>query len=760
MSRDQESDANINEFLNSFDESHFPEAFLRAYDIMECFSVNDYSETYLVLDKEAETYAVAKCYKRLMLPPVQEPELLQKLHHKDMPSYIGSYENPEMLCVIREYIEGTPLSTAAAEREFSPEQVLTIGISLCEILQYLHTQTPPIIHRDVKPENIILRPDGSVALIDFGISRAFRENADADTINFGTRSFSAPEQYGYAQTDCRSDLFSLGMVMGYLLTGSIKTDDFAAITDKPLARVIQTCTAFDPKDRYKSVRDCHRALCALQPVRRKNRKIHIIVASVLALAAAVIAGVLIYQAASRSVFDDENHVPAFITDETVTTQAADYMNEKYQTALFSNSTDIADIGYIRKLLIDVYGYDEAYANGRPPATPPMEVEDSFLPWNFEDDETIRLDMMVYFAVKIYWPEVVSDWSSLKDDTGEYPGIRVAKPFAEKNGIYGNVNRPDHLTVADVAVILYNADRAYGDGLPPQLMNVYLPKAKPVSTLGFTEPLIERAVRAALGKPETDPVSSEELASVEGLYIFANAVSPDQDGFYASAGDWYATGNGVKGDISSLADVKLLPNLRVICIAAQNIADISPIASLTGLEKVEFKHNKISDISVLADLPALASAGLNGNPLTDVSALGKCKGLRFLDLCDVRDYDPSFLNELGEFEFLDIANSTNSYAYLGDRKVRELKLGYTALDSLADLSGVTGLQSLEVKHSKLTSLSGIEPHTELTYLNIAHCAIDDLSPVLALPALQTLVISEDMRPALTALGDVGFSVSFE
>ena len=164
--------------------------------------------------------------------------------------------------------------------------------------------------------------------------------------------------------------------------------------------------------------------------------------------------------------------------------------------------------------------------------------------------------------------------------------------------------------------------------------------------------------------------------------------------------------------------------------------------------------------MLATLPALASIGINDNPVTDVSPLAECKALRFLDLCSVQGYDPAFMDSLGDFEFLDIANGTDTYAYLGSRNIRELKLGYTTLDSLSYLSGVTGLQSLEVKRSKLTSLDGVEAHKELTYLNIAGCAIGDLAPLKSLPALQTLVLSEDMRPALEALGNVGFAVSYE
>ena len=760
MNENKLHNGNMREFLKGFDESRFPEDFLKAFDIIECLSQSEYGETFLVASRENGGYAVAKCYPSEVLPHIQEHELLQKLHHRDLPAYIGTYENGEMLCVLREYVAGTPLSKALEEQAFSAEQVVKLGIALCDILQYLHSQDPPVIHRDIKPENIILREDGSVALIDFGISRAYREGADADTMNFGTKSFSAPEQYGYAQTDSRSDLFSLGMVMGYLLTGSVKTDAYHEIDDKRFARVIETCTAFDPSNRYRSVADCHKALVALLPAQRRRRKIMLGAACAVAIAAVSLAAVLLPKAIKPGAVESSGNVPAYITDADITEQAASYLNDKYSSTLFAASTDIADVGYVRDLLVNVYGYDEAYANGRPKAEPPMEVEDSFLPWNFEDAETMRLDVMVYFAVKIYWPEVVADWSSLEGDTGEYPGIRVAKPFAEEKGIYQNVNRPDHITVGDVAVILYNADRAFGDGLPPQLASVYQPTAKPISESGFTEPLMEQAVRAVLGKSETEAISPEELLAVEGLYIFADTVSDSQEGFYAAAGEWYASGMSQKGGIASLADVKLLPNLRILCIAAQSISDLSPLSELPLLEKAELKHNRIGDVSALPGLASLASLGVNDNPVADLTPLGQCKGLRFLDLCDVQGYDPSFLKELGDFEFLDIANRTDSYLYLGSRRVRELKLGYSELDSLACLSEVTGLESLEVKHSKLTSLAGVDTHKELSYLNIAGCAIDDMSPIASLPNLATLVVSPEQLSLAQALGIDSLTIQTE
>lgn len=134
-------------------------------------------------------------------------------------------------------------------------------LQLCDILSYLHSQSPPVIHRDLKPQNIILTDDGKVKLIDFGISRVYDAQAKKDTVFYGTQEFAPPEQYGFSQTDQRTDLFSLGVVMGYILTGQTDLDAAAAaIKNKRLSRIYRKCTDFSPRGRYASAGELKSAL--------------------------------------------------------------------------------------------------------------------------------------------------------------------------------------------------------------------------------------------------------------------------------------------------------------------------------------------------------------------------------------------------------------------------------------------------------------------------------------------------------------------
>jgi hypothetical protein len=249
------TEALIADFLSTFKEDdHFPQAFVNAYELIECLAHNEMGETLLVKDWQSGAYCVAKCYAREWVQPQHsESDLLKRLHHAGLPVYVAEYENDAMLVVVRAYTEGQPLDRLAQSAALQTEQAVDIAIQLCDILTYLHSQTPPVIHRDIKPQNVIVDEQGQVTLIDFGISRTYNGEAQEDTLCFGTRHYAAPEQYGFAQTDGRADIFSLGVLLCWMLTG--REDVEAVIAEQPqhrLIRIIRKCTAFAPKERYQS----------------------------------------------------------------------------------------------------------------------------------------------------------------------------------------------------------------------------------------------------------------------------------------------------------------------------------------------------------------------------------------------------------------------------------------------------------------------------------------------------------------------------
>lgn len=190
----------------------------------------------------------------------QEYELLRRLRHPQLPQPMAYLEWEGMEYLVREYVDGVSLhELVTAQGPLTPDNVREAALSLCQVLQYLHSQHPPVICRDVKPQNVVLDPSGRCHLIDLGAARRHRPEQQGDTVFLGTQITAPPEQFGYQQTDQRSDLYSLGILMRFLLTGSF---DLSKQDMGPgyLRRVIRRCTAFDPKNRYSSVRAVYRAL--------------------------------------------------------------------------------------------------------------------------------------------------------------------------------------------------------------------------------------------------------------------------------------------------------------------------------------------------------------------------------------------------------------------------------------------------------------------------------------------------------------------
>ena len=562
--------------VNLPDEREYPEALRAQYELMECFSEKADGRTLLARHRESGRMAVVKCYlKGSPLYDHSEPEALKALNAPPLPRFIAEYACEETRCVLREYVPGDPLDKLAKRRAFTDEQIVGIGLDLCGQLEALHGLNPPVIHRDIKPQNVVLCPDGTAVLIDFGISRAVTDGK-GDTVVYGTQGFAPPEQYGYAATDCRSDIFSLGMLLQWLRTGEATPPQKPAA---PLERAIARCTAFDPGRRFGSVRQVRRALGACLPGARRRSLVLRALAAACALALIALGG----------------------------------------------------------------------------------------------------------------------W-----------------------GLYARANQ--------AAV--------------------------------FADPLIEQAARLNLGLADGRSLTKRMLGDVKALYIVAGEAYPDPDSFYPAVNRWYADGSPAWDGTVSLEDARQLPNLEQVCVAAGNLSDLSPLEGLQKLNKVELKHNAVEDLSPLAGMTALTSVGVNDNPLRDLSPLTECPNLAFLDLCSVRSYDPSVIAELGNFDYLDLSNPTDSYNYLSGKSVLSLRLDWTGLTSLDALKDVTRLEDLQISHTAVSDLAGIEVHAGLKRLNIAATPVSDLTPLLALPQLETLIVSEDMLDAVEALGEAPFEVKIE
>lgn len=171
---------------------------------------------------------------------------LKKIQNPYIPQIYHVFEN----FVIEEHISGKTLSEILGnERILSDEKIISILIQLCRCLKILHGHG--IIHRDIKPTNLILTDDGNLKLIDFGIARQMNENSFEDTERLGTRGYAPPEQYGFSQTDCRSDIYAVGATFQLFQPKSSR-----------LKKIIRKATNFNPDERFQNVEEILSALQA------------------------------------------------------------------------------------------------------------------------------------------------------------------------------------------------------------------------------------------------------------------------------------------------------------------------------------------------------------------------------------------------------------------------------------------------------------------------------------------------------------------
>lgn len=258
------------------------------YKILSEVGHGGMSVVYLAINERAnKTWAVKEIrkdgvcdFEAVKQGLVVETDMLKRLNHPNLPSIIDVIDSEDSFLIVMDYIEGKSLQSVLKSGGAQPqERVLEWGKQLCDVLGYLHTREPAIIYRDMKPANVMLKPDGNITLIDFGTAREFKNREMVeDTTCLGTRGYAAPEQFGgRGQTDARTDIYCVGATLYHLLTGHSPAEPPYEI--KPLSywdptyagtgieKVILKCCQQDPDARYQS---CAELMYALEHVRDED----------------------------------------------------------------------------------------------------------------------------------------------------------------------------------------------------------------------------------------------------------------------------------------------------------------------------------------------------------------------------------------------------------------------------------------------------------------------------------------------------------
>lgn len=257
-------------FLNSFhtqlETISLPRKLRMSYQLINCLKETDDKSVFLLSDSNGELYILKRgiCGQIPLLQ--QEFHILTQVQSTTeslYPQCIDIWMEDDTCYLLRTYIHGSSLADYLENKDcLSLNELLDLSIEICHIIQTLHSQQPPIIHRDIKPENFIINEDNyQLMLIDFDIARQFAPDKSRDTTLMGTPSHAAPEQFGFYQSDFRTDVYGIGKTLLYLATKD--TEETNKLTDtlpKPLCKIIRRCISFSPDKRYSNVKTLHRDL--------------------------------------------------------------------------------------------------------------------------------------------------------------------------------------------------------------------------------------------------------------------------------------------------------------------------------------------------------------------------------------------------------------------------------------------------------------------------------------------------------------------
>lgn len=229
----------------------FDDILKEQYSVVRVFKKTEEKSILLLRHKEIKKDVICRKFKG----NCDAYKVLRDISFVNLPAVFEVAENENKITVLEEYISGTTVADLLSDGLFNESGVKSIVKSVCDALTVLHFYG--IVHRDIKPENIMVADGGTVKLIDFDAARLYKNGKSKDTKIIGTAGYAAPEQLGLAQSDERTDIFAVGILMNVMLTGEHPSKKL--YTGK-LAKVIEKCIQIDPQKRYSNAEELKKSL--------------------------------------------------------------------------------------------------------------------------------------------------------------------------------------------------------------------------------------------------------------------------------------------------------------------------------------------------------------------------------------------------------------------------------------------------------------------------------------------------------------------
>ena len=604
-----------------------PNVISAAYTIRDCLHESDDKSVYLITAKsDGQRFILKTADKRCKQDLETEYNLLMTLSGIAFPRAVFFCEDEKRKYLVRQYIEGVTLAEhVETAGTFSEEKATRIAGSLCEALEQLHSLDPPVIHRDVKPQNIILTPENTCAIIDFGTAQRYHSGTEKDTVCMGSEITAAPEQFGYRQTDVRSDVYALGVLLLYLCTGSFDLERCSEIQNKRLYAVIRRCTRFDPADRYASLRRVHRQL---NRVLRKKRRGVIAFAGGLALGLAL--GAALSFALMPNLPEQTQPDAAQAAAEQTVDGAAVEQTAGEETQPVTFQSDLIESA-VRQAL----GIDEM--------TPILE------------SDLDRVTQLLITGNTIYtgdlngssWDEFISE----PTETGTISAledIRKLKNLTVLGLVGQKITDVSALAQTNIETLVL-CDNTIMDLSPLSemkcLSELYL-SGNPISDIAVLSDIPTLTLLDVSDTFVTD-LSPLTGSRVQTLYLFN---TPIEDYSVLSSLQQLEALKVNRLDSDDIVECGRLDRLLSLYLwDSSALTDLTPLLGLTRLEFLDLTNNGLTDITGIECFASLDFFCLISNPVSDLSPITKLNRITGLNIVGLSLSDYTFITQIPSLE---------------------------------------------------------------------------------------------------------------
>lgn len=600
-------------FQGLYQEDDLPGRIEKNYQLVSCLKYSDEACVYRIQSRASGQQYILKCCQGAYSDRVlREYDMLCRLQGYGVPKAMECFTEQNVVYLIREYIKGRTIEERVEKQGvYKKADAIHAMLSICDTVEQMHRSDPPIVHRDIKPQNMIEREDGGYCLIDLDTAREYKMDSNYDTIYVGTRITAAPEQFGYTQTSIRSDIYSLGVLFLYMLTGDYTTrcQEWQELP-REYRGVINQCLAFDPKNRYGSVQSLMRELRCLLHTSRRRRTLAVQLAAILLCAGVGIgSGIHLY---SGYRYEHENY---------------HFSNAQIEEAVRSSlgiERDVpiheADLQQVTTLILcgdQVFTSWEAHQeyhdtywtefNNMPRQTIAQELSDLDKMANLK---TLVLDNQGLNDLDVLkGHDTLSRLSIQKNQLETLEGIEACPHLRTLTVIDNPITEAEALDPLEELQVLRISTT--------HIHSLDVLRGKPITYLDTTDnpPIdydflddLESLERLMIGKADSEMIAKiNQRSNLRMVGLFESDLE----------------------DLHELADLTKLDNLDIT--ASEKCRNIAGIRNYPYLNYLCISYTSVEDISEIRELSELEFLDITNAPIQDLSPIQDCDSLRYIFL---------------------------------------------------------------------------------------------------------------------------------